>query len=98
MSKAENAKVLLEKQNRELREKLIELEEVTKGRTKTLITNLEIKLASVEDQLHLETNEKQRALREFKKSEKRSREMQSQIEEERKQVENYREQVNKHAR
>ena len=66
---------------------------MAKGRSKTLIANLEAKIAAVEEQLHLEANEKQRITREFKKTEKRIREMQTQIEEERKQTESYKEQV-----
>ena len=93
LAKAESAKLLLEKQNRELRDKVTELEELAKGRSKVIISNLEAKLASFEEQLHLETNEKNRLSREFKKAEKRVREMQSQIDEERKQAENYKEQV-----
>jgi len=94
-SKAENAKILLEKQNRELRDKLTELEEVVKGRNKSIISNLEAKIAAVEEQLHLEANEKQRITREYKKAEKRLRDFQSQIEEERKLTENYKEQLEK---
>jgi myosin protein heavy chain len=85
----------MEKQNRELRDKLAELEEVAKGRSKSVIANLEAKVAAVEEQLHLEANEKHRIGREYKKSDKRLREMHSQIEEERKLTENYKEQVEK---
>jgi len=70
------------------------LEEVAKGRNKSIISNLEAKIAAVEEQLHLEANEKQRITREFKKTEKRLRDLQSQLEEERKLTENYKEQVN----
>lgn len=94
-TKSESAKLLLEKQIRELRDKVTELEEVAKGRSKAIISNLEAKLASFEEQLHLESNEKNRISREFKKSEKRLREMQSQTEEERKLAENYKEQLEK---
>jgi hypothetical protein len=66
---------------------------VVKGRNKSIISNLEAKIAAVEEQLHLESNEKQRITREFKKTEKRLRDFQSQIEEERKLTENYKEQV-----
>jgi myosin protein heavy chain len=95
LSKSESAKLMLEKQIRELRDKVTEHEEVSKGRSKAAISNLEAKLASFEEQLHLESNEKHRITREFKKSEKRLREMQSQIEEERKLAENYKEQLEK---
>lgn len=44
VSKAENAKIMLEKQNRELRDKLTELEELAKGRSKVVISNLEAKI------------------------------------------------------
>jgi chromosome segregation ATPase len=93
--KTKNAKILLEKQNRELKDKLTELEEIAKGRSKSVIANLEAKVAAVEEQLHLEANEKHRLSREFKKAEKRLREMQAQIEEERKLTETYKEQVEK---
>ncbi len=66
---------------------------MVKGRNKSIISNLEAKIAAVEEQLHLESNEKQRITREFKKTEKRLRDFQSQIEEERKLTENYKEQV-----
>jgi hypothetical protein len=92
-AKSENARQLLEKQNRELRDKLTELEEMAKGRSKTVIGNLEAKVVAIEEQLHLESNEKHRLAREYKKCEKRLREMQTQIEEERKLTENYKEQV-----
>ena len=72
---------------------MTELEENSKGRSKAVISNLEAKIAAVEEQLHLEANEKHRIAREYKKSEKRLREMQSQIEEERKLAETYKEQV-----
>lgn len=85
--------MLIEKQNRELKDKVAELEELAKGRNKTVIANLEAKLASIEEQLHLESNEKQRIMRESKKNEKRLRDLQAQIEEERKQTDNYKEQV-----
>lgn len=88
-----NAKLLIEKQNRELKDKVAELEETAKGRSKTVISNLEARLAAAEEQLHLEAAEKQRISREFKKNEKRLRDLQAQIEEERKQTENYKEQV-----
>lgn len=84
---------MIEKQNRELKEKVAELEETAKGRSKTVISNLEARLAAAEEQLHLEAGEKQRISREFKKNEKRLRDLQAQIEEERKQTENYKEQV-----
>ena len=84
----------MEKQNRELRDKLTELEEIAKGRSKVLISSLEAKLAAAEEQIHLEGNEKQRITREYKKADKRLRDLQSQVEEERKLCENYKEQVN----
>lgn len=90
-----NAKLLIEKQNRELKDKVAELEETAKGRSKTVISNLEARLAAAEEQLHLEASEKQRISREFKKNEKRLRDLQAQIEEERKQTENYKEQVSR---
>ena len=90
----QNAKVLLEKQNRELKEKLSDLEEANKGRSKAVIANLEAKIATLEEQMNLEANEKQRVAREYKRSEKRLREMLGQVEEERKLTESYKEQVN----
>lgn len=87
--------MLIEKQNRELKDKVAELEETAKGRSKTVISNLEARLAAAEEQLHLEAGEKQRISREFKKNEKRLRDLQAQIEEERKQTENYKEQVSR---
>ena len=93
MAKSENTKAMIEKQNKELKDKVVELEELAKGRSKAVITNLEAKIAAVEEQLHLEANEKQRLSRELRKSDRKLRDTQTQIEEERKQAESYKEQV-----
>ena len=95
-AKSENARVLIEKQNRELRDKLAELEELAKGRSKSAVNNLEAKLAALENQLQVESHERQNATRLFKKAEKRIRELQTQIEEEHKNGDGFKEQVKSH--
>jgi myosin protein heavy chain len=91
--KSENARVLIEKQNRELRDKLAELEELAKGRSKSAVTNLEAKIAALDNQLQVESHERQNATRLFKKSEQRVRALQTQIEEEHKNGDGLKEQV-----
>jgi excinuclease UvrABC nuclease subunit len=84
---------MMEKQNKELRDKVVELEELAKGRSKAVVANLEAKIAATEEQLHLEANEKTRFSRELRKTERKCRDMQTQVEEERKQADSYKEQV-----
>ncbi|CAF0913604.1 unnamed protein product [Brachionus calyciflorus] len=93
--KAENAKILIEKQNKELKEKVEELEESAKGRSKAVISSLELKIAAIEEQLHMEANEKQRIAREYKKAERKIKDLQMQIDEERKQTDSYKEQADR---
>jgi myosin protein heavy chain len=52
--KIENQRALLEKQNKELKAKLTELETSTRTRTKATITALEAKVANLEEQLESE--------------------------------------------
>ena len=52
--KLESTKMQLERQNKEMKMKLQEMEEQMKGRSKATIASLESKIANLEDQLDVE--------------------------------------------
>lgn len=52
--KLENQRLVLERQNKEMRDKLQELEGQNRARTKATITALESKIANLEEQLDQE--------------------------------------------
>ena len=53
--KLENTRSSLERQNKDLREKLQEMENTARTRTKATIATLEGKVANLEEQLDIET-------------------------------------------
>ena len=52
--KLENQKLALERQNKEMRDKLAELEGQSRARTKAIIAALESKVVNLEEQLEIE--------------------------------------------
>jgi len=93
--KIENQRSLLEKQNKELKAKLCELETSQRTRTKATITALEAKVANLEEQLENEAKERMAQSKNNRKLEKRLKEMVLQIEDERRHADQYKEQVEK---
>ncbi|CAF0851620.1 unnamed protein product [Didymodactylos carnosus] len=93
--KAEAVRANLERQNRELREKLEEFEEFGKGKSKALLGALEAKVHALEEQLDVEVREKQKVTRSVRSIEKRLREAVSTAEESKKQADTYKEQAEK---
>ncbi|XP_074598828.1 myosin heavy chain 10 [Brevipalpus obovatus] len=93
--KMENEKSALERQCKELRAKLQELESSQRQRTKATIQSLEAKLAQMEEQLDLETKEKQAGNKAVRKLEKRMKDITASVEEERRHADQFKDQIEK---
>uniref|UniRef100_A0A665W1W4 Myosin-10-like n=1 Tax=Echeneis naucrates TaxID=173247 RepID=A0A665W1W4_ECHNA len=93
--KSENARQQLERQNKELRAKLGELEGSVKNRFKASITALEAKIAQLEEQLEQEAKERGAANKIVRRTEKKLKEVCMQVEDERRHADQFKEQVEK---
>lgn len=93
--KIESQRCLLEKQTKELKAKLVEIETSQRTRTKATITALEAKVANLEEQLENEAKERMLQSKNNRKLEKRLKEMLLQLEDERRHADQYKEQVEK---
>lgn len=93
--KLENNRMILERQNKELRAKLQDLETSQRTRTKATIAALEAKVNQMEEQLDIETKERQLQAKTNRKLEKRLKEVLMQLEDERRHTDQYKEQVEK---
>ncbi|KAL8616918.1 hypothetical protein ACOMHN_041837 [Nucella lapillus] len=93
--KLENQRLTLERQNKDMREKLQELEGQNRARTKATIAALEGKIANLEEQLDQEAKERAALARTNRKMEKRLKELQLQAEDERRSADQYKEQLDK---
>ncbi|KAL8565495.1 hypothetical protein ACOMHN_049471 [Nucella lapillus] len=93
--KLENQRLTLERQNKEMREKLQELEGQSRARTKATIAALEGKIANIEEQLDQEAKERAALARANRKMDKRLKELQIQAEDERRSADQYKEQLEK---
>nr|XP_015809830.2 myosin-9 [Nothobranchius furzeri] len=91
----EGARSQLDRQNKELKAKLQELETTIKSKYKSSITSLEAKIAQLEEQLELESKERQQASRLVKRTEKKLKEVLLQVDDERRNAEQYKDQVDK---
>ncbi|KAH9417105.1 Myosin-9 [Dermatophagoides pteronyssinus] len=80
--KNETARTAAERLNKELRNKLQELESTQRTKNKQLISQMENKIIQLEEQLDNETKEKQGANKMIRKMEKRIKDIQAQIEDE----------------
>jgi len=81
--KMDNSRAVLERQNKELKLKLSELEAQMKTRSKVTIASLESKVTSLTEQLDVEAKERQAMARANRKLEKKMKESLMQAEEER---------------
>ncbi|MGH0175751.1 UNVERIFIED_CONTAM: hypothetical protein FKN15_071298 [Acipenser sinensis] len=81
--KSENARQQLERQNKELKAKLQELEGSVKSKFKATITALETKIAQLEEQLEQEAKERAAANKLVRRTEKKLKEVFMQVEDER---------------
>ncbi|XP_024127535.1 myosin-10 isoform X1 [Oryzias melastigma] len=93
--KSENARQQAERQNKELRAKLGELEGSVKNRFKASITALEAKIAQLEEQLEQEARERAAANKIVRRTEKKLKEVCMQVEDERRHADQFKEQLEK---
>ncbi|XP_034448923.1 myosin-10 isoform X1 [Hippoglossus hippoglossus] len=93
--KSENARQQLERQNKDLRAKLGELEGSVKNRFKASITALEAKISQLEEQLEQEAKERAAANKIVRRTEKKLKEICMQVEDERRHADQFKEQVEK---
>ncbi|XP_061906286.1 myosin-11-like isoform X2 [Entelurus aequoreus] len=85
----------LEKQNRELKAKVQEMEGQGRSKLKTSVTTLENKLKEAEEQLETESRERQAAGKNLRQKEKKLKDVMLQMEDERKQAQQYKDQAEK---
>ncbi|XP_016122331.1 myosin-11a isoform X1 [Sinocyclocheilus grahami] len=93
--KNESARQLMERQNKELKAKLQEMENQVKSKFKSSITALEAKMAQLEEQLEQESREKQNTAKAVRQKDKKLKDLMIQVEDERKQAEQYKDQADK---
>ncbi|KAI1884013.1 hypothetical protein AGOR_G00222010 [Albula goreensis] len=93
--KSENARQQLERQNKDLKAKLQELEGSVKSKFKAAITALEAKILQLEEQLELEAKERAAANKIVRRTEKKLKEVFMQVEDERRHADQYKEQMEK---
>ncbi|XP_040002287.1 myosin-9-like isoform X2 [Xiphias gladius] len=91
----EGARSHLDRQNKELKLKLQELEGTIKSKYKSSITILEAKIAQLEEQLDTESKERQQASRLARRTEKKLKEVLLQVDDERRNTEQYKDQAEK---
>jgi len=93
--KLENSRSFLERQNKELKQKLNELETTQKLKAKATIASLENKLSQLEEQLELESKERLAQQKAVRRQEKRIKELLLQLDDERRNADTSKEQVEK---
>lgn len=91
----EGARSQMERQNKELKLKLTELEGTVKSKYKATITALEAKIGQLEEQLDVETKERQQASKLVRRTEKRLKEVFLQVDDERRNTEQFKDQSEK---
>ncbi|KAM4751220.1 myosin-9-like [Anableps anableps] len=91
----EGARSQLDRQNKELKLKLQELEVTIKSKYKSTITTLEARIAQLEEQLDVESKERQQASRLVRRTEKKLKEVMLQVDDERRNTDQYKDQVDK---
>ncbi|XP_056315392.1 myosin-10 isoform X1 [Danio aesculapii] len=93
--KSENARQQLERQNKDLKSKLQELEGSVKSKFKASIAALEAKILQLEEQLEQEAKERAAANKIVRRTEKKLKEVFMQVEDERRHADQYKEQLEK---
>ncbi|XP_042285786.1 myosin-9a isoform X2 [Thunnus maccoyii] len=91
----EGTRSQLDRQNKELKLKLQELEGTIKSKYKSSITTLEAKIAQLEEQLDIESKERQQASRLARRTEKKLKEVLLQVDDERRNTEQHKDQADK---
>merc|ERR1712179_366448 len=95
VQKLENSKMLLERQNKELKAKLSEVETSQRAKAKATIAALESKIANLEEQLAAETAERMAQAKINRKAEKKMKENLLLLEDECRHADQYKEQSEK---
>ncbi|XP_054012979.1 myosin heavy chain, non-muscle isoform X2 [Hylaeus anthracinus] len=93
--KLESHKLLLERQNKELKAKLTELETAQRAKTKATMQQLESKINNLDEQLETEAKERFAQQKINRKLEKKLKELSLQLEDERRNSDQYKEQAEK---
>ncbi|XP_031708376.1 myosin-10 isoform X2 [Anarrhichthys ocellatus] len=93
--KAEAAREHLERQNKDLKTRLGEMEGAVRGKHKLSVAALEAKIDSMDEQLEQERAERAIANKLMRKTEKKLKEVMMQAEDERRHADQYREQLDK---
>ncbi|XP_070836876.1 myosin-11-like [Chaetodon trifascialis] len=91
----EGSRQQLERQNRELKAKLQETEGQGRSKLKSSIAALEAKLREAEEQLEIESRERQANAKNLRQKEKKLKDLTIQMEDERKQAQQYKDQAEK---
>ncbi|KAL1005916.1 hypothetical protein UPYG_G00065600 [Umbra pygmaea] len=85
----EAARAQLDRQNKEMKLKLTELEGAVKSKYKASITAMEAKILQLEEQVDIESKERQQSSRLVKRAEKKLKEVLLQVDDERRNAEQY---------
>ncbi|XP_053546603.1 myosin-10 [Bombina bombina] len=93
--KSENARQQLERQNKELKVKLNELDSTIRSKYKIAIASLESKISQLEEQMEQESKERVLSNKLVRRAEKRLKEVILQVEEERRNADQFKEQLEK---
>ncbi|XP_026158575.1 myosin-9-like isoform X1 [Mastacembelus armatus] len=93
--RVESARSQLDRQNKELKQKLQELEATIKSKYKSSVTTLEAKIAQLEEQLDIESKERQQSSRLARRTEKKLKEVMLQADDERRNTDQFKDQVEK---
>lgn len=93
--KLEGQRSMLERQNKELKAKLAELEVEIRSKTKATIAALESKVSNLEEQLEVEARDRLGQAKANRKLEKKLKELVMQVEDERRHADQYKEQLDK---
>ncbi|XP_063880376.1 myosin heavy chain, non-muscle-like isoform X8 [Scylla paramamosain] len=93
--KLEGQRSMLERQNKELKAKLAELESEIRSKTKSTIAALETKVSNLEEQLEVEARDRLAQAKANRKLEKKLKELVMQVEDERRHADQYKEQLDK---
>uniref|UniRef100_A0A674B8L4 Myosin-11-like n=1 Tax=Salmo trutta TaxID=8032 RepID=A0A674B8L4_SALTR len=92
---SEGARQQLERQNKDLKVKLQEMEGQGRSKFKSSIAALEARLHQLEEQLELENRERQTSAKGMRQKEKKLKDLTVQMEDDRKQAEQYKDQAEK---
>ncbi|XP_062848553.1 myosin-10 [Trichomycterus rosablanca] len=95
VQKNEGARESLERQNKELKSRLTELEAAVRGKHRMSVAALEAKIENMEEQLEQERQERTLATKLVRKTEKKLKEVVLQVEDERRHADQYRDQLDK---